>query len=436
MRTLPWRKKEEEIQWVKHEKTQIRMRREEREERLTAMGYLVRVCTSLLGLKIAGFFQFILLKISRAQSKSFGWLSTRLPVHFSRFYRAIGSGGLRFGQSILRALGLVGSGGRWVFSRVENAMNASGTYVINAAKRLSGGMALFSKRPGPRFGPRFGGVFSSFASRLSSNMRSFASWIRGLGENSQKVTTVITRRISSTLIKQRQILAYSALTLAVFGGVIAAVSMGVFSQLPKNNEISGVARIIDADLIKVGDVDIRLFGIDAPEPTQRCRRHAKGRAKWGCGRKAVTQLSNLVNNNKVTCARKGTDNLGRIMAKCSVDNWDVAAYMVREGLAWVSPGDPAGYGKFELAAKDALVGIWRAKNDTPWNYREARWTEAKAQAPEGCPVKGNISGAGRVYYLPWSNQYNRVHIQPKKGERWFCNERDAIKAGWRMTRYP
>jgi len=432
MRTLPWRRKEEDIQWVKHEKTQIRLRREEREERLTAMGYLVRVCTSLLGLKIAGFFQFILLKISRAQSKSFGWLATRLPVHFSRLYRAIGSGALKFVRSISRALGLVGSGGSWFFGSTVNAVKALGTTVISAAKRITGALVLFLKR----LIPQLGGVFSSFASWSSSNMRSVASSLRGFGENSQTVTTVITRRISSTLIKQRQILTYSALTLAVFGGVIGAVSMGVFSQLPKNIEISGVARIIDADLIKVGDVDIRLFGIDAPEPTQRCRRHAKGRGKWGCGRKAVTQLSNLVNNNKVTCMRKGTDNLGRIMATCSVDNWDVAAYMVREGLAWVSPGDPAGYEKFELAARDALVGIWRAKNDTPWNYREARWTEAKAQAPEGCPVKGNISGAGRVYYLPWSNQYDRVHIQPKKGERWFCNERDAIQAGWRMTRYP
>ena len=143
-----------------------------------------------------------------------------------------------------------------------------------------------------------------------------------------------------------------------------------------------------------------------------------------------------MNGKKVSCTRKGTDNLGRIVAQCFAGEWDIAAHMVRAGLAWVATDAPADYLKYQTKAKKTGIGIWRADNDTPKIYREARWTKAKASSPEGCPVKGNISGAGRVYYMPWSNQYDKVYIQPKKGERWFCNEREAIQAGWRMTRYP
>ena len=439
MLTLPWRKKDEDFQWIKHEKTQVRLRREDREERLTAMGYLLRVCTSLLGLKVAGFFQYLLLKISRAKSRIFSWGSKQLPVHFSNSLNGIRSGITGFGsifsnlvQLIVRAARATMSGAKWLIIRADNAMKALGNFAIKCAKQVLQAIIHFSKW----LSPRFYQLLKRLAAWSGNTMRGFVNTFRSIGENSRNVTKVITQSITRSLPSPRQLMAYSALTLAVFAGVVGAVSMGVFSQLPKANKISGIARIIDADLIKVGDVDIRLFGIDAPEPTQTCKRRTDSRAKWGCGRKAVTQLSNLVNNNQVQCERKGTDNLGRIIAKCAIDNWDIAAYMVREGLAWVAPGDPAKYAKFEASAKETAVGIWRAKNDTPWSYREARWTKAKASAPEGCPVKGNISGAGRVYYLPWSNQYDRVRIQPNKGERWFCNEREAIQAGWRMTRYP
>jgi hypothetical protein len=55
------------------------------------------------------------------------------------------------------------------------------------------------------------------------------------------------------------------------------------------------------------------------------------------------------------------------------------------------------------------------------------------EAPEGCPIKGNINSEGeRIYHTPWGSQwYERTKISADQGEQWFCSERQALDAGWR-----
>ena len=49
-------------------------------------------------------------------------------------------------------------------------------------------------------------------------------------------------------------------------------------------------------------------------------------------------------------------------------------------------------------------------------------------------IKGNITDNGRIYHMPWSPWYGKVRIDPARGERWFCNENEAMAAGWRPVR--
>ena len=79
------------------------------------------------------------------------------------------------------------------------------------------------------------------------------------------------------------------------------------------------------------------------------------------------------------------------------------------------------------------VGVWQADTDTPWAFRAAAWTAASDEAPAGCPIKGNISANGRIYLMPWSRHYARTKIDTAKGERWFCDENEALAAGWRIA---
>jgi hypothetical protein len=59
---------------------------------------------------------------------------------------------------------------------------------------------------------------------------------------------------------------------------------------------------------------------------------------------------------------------------------------------------------------------------------------ATAQQP-GCLIKGNIGSKGeRIYHPPGCKYYAATVIDPKRGERWFCSEAEAVAAGWRRTK--
>ena len=53
----------------------------------------------------------------------------------------------------------------------------------------------------------------------------------------------------------------------------------------------------------------------------------------------------------------------------------------------------------------------------------------------GCTIKGNISidTKNKVYHLPGMEDYESTVIDPKKGEKWFCSESEAITNGWRKA---
>lgn len=101
--------------------------------------------------------------------------------------------------------------------------------------------------------------------------------------------------------------------------------------------------------------------------------------------------------------------------------------MVREALA-------CSFCRYSSDYNDraARVGIWEAQTEPAWDYRAHRWDVALQDAPEGCPIKGNINREGeRIYHAPWSPWYARTKVNEATGEKWFCSEGDALAAGWR-----
>ena len=62
---------------------------------------------------------------------------------------------------------------------------------------------------------------------------------------------------------------------------------------------------------------------------------------------------------------------------------------------------------------------------------------ATAQSPPDsrCVIKGNVNAKGeRIYHPPGWRYYGATVIDPRRGERWFCSEREAQAAGWRRTK--
>lgn len=53
-----------------------------------------------------------------------------------------------------------------------------------------------------------------------------------------------------------------------------------------------------------------------------------------------------------------------------------------------------------------------------------------------CEIKGNISlnTGERIYHVPGQKYYSETRISTQHGERWFCSEAEARRAGWRKSR--
>ena len=217
-----------------------------------------------------------------------------------------------------------------------------------------------------------------------------------------------------------------------------AASIGAILTLPlaaQQPMIAGPARIIDGDTLAVGPVVIRINGIDAAELGQRCKNATGG--TWPCDEVAADRLEQLIGGADVLCEPLDRDAYGRIVARCFAGETDVAKELVSEGLVWAFVRYSTEYVPEETRAKSEGLGVWQAPAEAPWDYRADRWERAAEVAPRpGCPIKGNISRKGeRIYHTPWSPWYSRTKINEAAGERWFCDEAEAIQFGWRPARF-
>lgn len=206
------------------------------------------------------------------------------------------------------------------------------------------------------------------------------------------------------------------------------------ARAPGGDILSGSATVIDGDTLEIAGERIRLEGIDAPEADQTCGGGWFG--SWKCGRAATAQLRWMVGGRRVDCESAGRDKYGRVLGWCSADGRDINAEMVRTGHAWAFVKYSTKYQAIEAEARRAKIGIWKGEAEPPWTFREHRWDVAETAAPEGCAIKGNITGNGHIFHMPWSPWYAKVKVEPEKGERWFCSEREAVQAGFRPAAGP
>lgn len=208
-------------------------------------------------------------------------------------------------------------------------------------------------------------------------------------------------------------------------------NVGSLSLIGGGKSLQGRAYAVGADTLRVAGTSIKLTGIDAPESEQRC---GKGSRAWRCGASAEAALSRLTSGRSVTCTVGGTDEAGRSLGQCTVGDKDVGAELVRQGHVFAEGSILVRYASQEREARAAKAGLWAVGDaERPADYRAKLWEEAKRRAPEGCPIKGQVAGASRVYVLPWAPDYERVRVQKTRGERWFCSEQEAVSAGFKSA---
>jgi endonuclease YncB( thermonuclease family) len=199
--------------------------------------------------------------------------------------------------------------------------------------------------------------------------------------------------------------------------------------------IIGIASVIDGDTLEIRGQRIRLHGIDAPESGQFCEKDGK---QYRCGQQAALALSDKIGRATIRCERRDIDRYKRIVAVCRLGDVDLNAWMVREGWAISYRQYSRDYIDDESAARTAKAGIWAGRFIEPSRWRRGdRLAAEKAGDPAAgsCQIKGNISRKGeRIYHVPGGRYYGPTRIDESKGERWFCSEDEARRAGWRRSR--
>lgn len=178
----------------------------------------------------------------------------------------------------------------------------------------------------------------------------------------------------------------------------------------------------------IGGIPVRLHGIDAPEIKQQCREPSGHMVQ--CGRYAAAYLLDLVKHKEVVCKGNSQDRYGQWLLICFLDGMDLNGEMVRSGWAVAYEYLTARYMETEKGAQEAGIGLWGMEFVRPDKWRDGIRL-ADADGKDACMIKGNIGLTGeKTYYLPGDEWYDETRIDESKDERWFCNEDEAVAAGW------
>ena len=216
---------------------------------------------------------------------------------------------------------------------------------------------------------------------------------------------------------------------ATLFAVIALASAMMAISPSALSQISGKAQVIDGDTLKVGRDLIGLFGIDAPENKQSCLRKEK---RWPCRRLAREALRDRIGENKVECFGAERDRHDRLLAVCLSGGEELNKWLVEQGWAIAYRPMSTSYASEEAIAVAARRGIWHSNFIKPWEWRRGKRIKKSEAEPVPCEIKGKKNrDAGKVYYLPNTQQYPLVKINPDKGDRWLCTEKDALSDGWK-----
>lgn len=173
--------------------------------------------------------------------------------------------------------------------------------------------------------------------------------------------------------------------------------------------------MVDGDSFQTKDARrIRLLGIDAPE------------LKDCLGEDAKVKLTSLTLGKRVKLTDVVADDYGRILANVWVGKLLVNKILLEEGLSrFVYVGSPY-YEELKLAAG-------KAKEEKRGIYSSVCRKESSLSLSD-CIIKGNIREKDiKIYHLPTCINYTQVIIDEAFGDRWFCTETEAQKAGFRKA---
>jgi len=216
------------------------------------------------------------------------------------------------------------------------------------------------------------------------------------------------------------------------------VKVGNYGGVEKN--LHKVERVVDGDTFEIKGEDeekitVRILNMTAPD-------------RGECFFKESTKaLSDLILGKEVRLEKdiSGVDSYGRLLRHVFLpsgteedDNIIVAKKMVETGFAESSPIFPdvkykTYLARFATEARQDKLGAWKVcEENLPKSFVEAKDAQPEN---EDCVIKGNVSRSGseKFYFFPDCPAYSQIKIDPSRGERYFCSEKEAQKAGFEIS---
>jgi endonuclease YncB( thermonuclease family) len=162
---------------------------------------------------------------------------------------------------------------------------------------------------------------------------------------------------------------------AILGGVLALTIVGTgFGNVAEQRVYSTYMeadRITDGDTFFVGQVSVRLAGIDAPQQDQICRQVPRTRNISACGAEATRHLQQMIGGALVTCIVEENDKgepmrsdetFARPLVKCEAARpgrpaFDIGERMVEDGHAIEYRNRPGEYAGAALVAREMRRGL-------------------------------------------------------------------------------
>ncbi len=199
-------------------------------------------------------------------------------------------------------------------------------------------------------------------------------------------------------------------TLAFAAG---AFSVGVATKtipIP----LYSVERVVDGDTFVTTDNQmIRILGIDAPE-LGMCG-----------GDEATKSLTKILEKSPLYIKIVYRDSNHRLYGTVYNSSGSVAKQQLRNGMALMLNNSDTKMDNLNEAlaeAKENKRGVFSSKCTQVTNPNSTK-----------CIIKGNNrrgAGSKPTYHFPGCGEYNLTIIQLYDGDRWFCTENEALKAGY------
>lgn len=221
--------------------------------------------------------------------------------------------------------------------------------------------------------------------------------------------------------------------------IVSLILNGVFViRLWSQNIVTSVP---DGDSLQLADGRrVRLLGIDAPERDQCMAGEAR------------EKLRSLVMSKIVKLEDTVTDDYGRILANVIVEDFPTWLGHLRKQFYWsdwligrigrINPVDPllnhtlvsAGLAKY-IYVRSPYSQVLKDAMESAKSNKLGIWSETcrRTSPINDCIIKGNTRDGEKVYHLPDCDNYDQVIIDQSYGDSWFCNEKEAISAGFRKA---